>query len=26
MEEYTYSFDPEEGFGGNGDAYLDFIE
>ena len=26
MDEYTYSYDKEEGFGGNGDKYLDFIE
>lgn len=25
MEEYTYSFDAEEGFGGKGDVYLDFL-
>lgn len=24
--EYTYSYDPSEGFGGRGDAYLDWIE
>lgn len=26
MNEYTYSFDKEEGFGGKGDLYLDWIE
>ena len=26
MNEYTYSFDPSEGFGGKGDLYLDYIE
>jgi predicted alpha/beta superfamily hydrolase len=26
MNEYTYSFDPSEGFGGKGDLYLDFVE
>ncbi len=26
MNEYTYSRDPSEGFGGKGDLYLDFIE
>ena len=26
MNEYTYSFDPSEGFGGKGDLYLDWIE
>ena len=26
MNEYTYSVDPEEGFGGKGDLYLDFLE
>lgn len=26
MNEYTYSYDPSEGFGGKGDKYLDFIE
>jgi predicted alpha/beta superfamily hydrolase len=25
-DEYTYSFDPSEGFGGKGDLYLDWIE
>lgn len=24
--EYTYSYDPSEGFGGDGDKYLDFLE
>jgi predicted alpha/beta superfamily hydrolase len=24
--EYTYSYDPEEKFGGKGDTYLDWIE
>ena len=24
--EYTYSYDPSEGFGGDGDLYLDFLE
>lgn len=24
--EYTYSFDPTEGFGGRGDIYLNFLE
>jgi predicted alpha/beta superfamily hydrolase len=26
MNEYTYSFDSSEGFGGKGDLYLDFVE
>ena len=26
MNEYTYSVDPGEGFGGKGDLYLDFLE
>ena len=26
MNEYTYSYDPEEKFGGKGDLYLDWIE
>jgi predicted alpha/beta superfamily hydrolase len=26
MYEYTYSFDPSEGFGGKGDIYLNWIE
>ena len=26
MNEYTYSYDPEEKFGGKGDTYLDWIE
>jgi predicted alpha/beta superfamily hydrolase len=26
MNEYTYSYDPEEKFGGKGDLYLDFID
>ncbi len=25
-DEYTYSYDPTEGFGGKGDLYLDFLE
>ena len=24
--EYTYSYDPSEGFGGDGDLYLDYLE
>ena len=26
LDEYTYSYDPTEEAGGNGDLYLDFLE